>query len=119
MDEQKNLKHIDCVMGIYLIMNDMYALIPALSMVRNMGSDGSGLHCARIEESNKVTVKAYQFAKQVIDMRKDFHADNVNIVDISQSERKMLDRYMDTSLKDLMKAWLIWILYYVGFIKKR
>lgn len=117
LDEQKNLKHIDCVMGIYLIMKDMYALIPTLSLVRNLGSDGSGLHCARIEESNKVTVKEYNFTEQIIDMREDFSLEDTNVVNITQSERKMLNRYMDATLKDQTKAWLIWILYFVGFIK--
>ncbi len=118
LDEQKNLKHIDCVMGIYLVMKNMYALIPTLSMVRNLGSDGSGLHCAKIEGSNKVNVKEYNFASQVIDLREDFSIDDTKVVNISRSERKMLDQYMATTLKDRVKAWLIWILYFWGFIKR-
>lgn len=118
LDEQKNLKYIDCVIGIYMIMKDMYALIPTLSMVRNMGSDGSGLNCAKIEESNKITVKEYNFSEQIIDMREDFNMDDAKIVSITQSERKMLDQYMCTTLKERTKAWIIWILYFLGIIKR-
>lgn len=117
LNDQKKLKHIDCVMGLYLTMRDKYSLMPTVSMVRNIGCDGSGLNCARITDSRKVNVKEYDFSQQPIDEREEVHLNDYKIVPISQSEIKKLDQYMVTSLQDRLKAWIIWTLLYIRLLK--
>lgn len=119
LDQNKELKHIDCVEGIYLVLQNMYVLMPALSMVRNMGSDGSGINCANIEQSskNKVNSKEYYFSSQPIDERDTFSLEDKKIITINKRQAKKLDHYMKKSFNELLKSWMIWILYYFGIIK--
>jgi len=49
--------HGDVFLSMFLIKNNMYSVFPIVSKVRNMGHDGSGLHC-------KVT---NEYSNQIID----------------------------------------------------
>lgn len=117
LNDRKKLKHIDCVMGLYLTMRDKYSLMPTVSMVRNIGYDGSGLNCRETAGGRKVNAKEYDFSRQPIDEREDFHLNDYEIVPISRSEIKKMDRYMKTTFRDRCKAWIIWTLLYLGILK--
>lgn len=51
----------------YEWINDMYCVFPTLSMSRNMGFDGSGLHCGIVGQDD--------YSNQVIDTRTTFESD--------------------------------------------
>lgn len=44
-----NKLHADVYICMYLYINSMYSIFPIISRVRNMGNDGSGINCRKIE----------------------------------------------------------------------
>lgn len=46
-NEDGSLRPIDIVMDVYMIMNNMFSILPTVSKVRNWGMDGSGQNCGK------------------------------------------------------------------------
>lgn len=45
--EDGSIRPIDIVVNVYMIMNDMYSILPTVSKIRNWGMDGSGQNCGK------------------------------------------------------------------------
>ena len=58
----------DISMGIYINLNEMCVISPALSKTRNHGFDGSGLYCGKIEHAGGKHSMDYDYARQEMDM---------------------------------------------------
>lgn len=41
-----DIEMIDYTVNIYMLMNDLYTILPKVNMVRNWGNDGTGVNCA-------------------------------------------------------------------------
>lgn len=72
---EKNIQKGDCGISIYITDKEYRCVMPKKSLVRNMGWDGSGIHC---HEKTK-----YNFSEQIIDENTEFeyeYIDNTNEV---------------------------------------
>ncbi len=47
--ETKDIRPIDYTEGLYMTMNNCYALYPSVSLVQNNGFDGSGVNCPKMD----------------------------------------------------------------------
>ena len=63
--KDKGILHGDGIIPLLNIMNDTYCVYPTISLVRNHGFDGSGVHCSKIEYADK-------YHKQVKDNNTEF-----------------------------------------------
>ena len=54
----------DFTINCYCLINDKYIIAPKLSLVRNMGYDGSGLNCSRID-NNKMNIQIISNEKKI------------------------------------------------------
>jgi len=118
LNEEKELEYIDSVVGIYLSVKKKKIILPRLSKVRNMGNDGSGLHC---EDMSLVIEEASEndLFHQSIDQGKDFHFEEVEIINISIQDEKKLNQYMRVSRKELFKSWIIWLLFRYSILPRK
>ena len=73
----------DISMGIYINMNGMCVISPAISKTRNHGFDGSGLYCGKIEHPTGKHSMDFDYANQEIDMSEsiDIIPDTINAYD--------------------------------------
>lgn len=94
------LANIDITLHIYMIMSNMYAILPTKPKVRNWGYDGTGQNCSRIER--------LAGEKQELDDKDNFNLD----LEIDKKINRLIKcRY---SKATLMKKGDIWkgLLYY-------
>lgn len=103
------LRHIDSVNGLYMIINKKNMILPALSKVRNIGHDGSGQNC-QAAKRNDHTSNCYNFAEQEMDLSTKFNLDEAKILDVNQSHIKQLNHYFKVSHSTMIKTWIIWFL---------
>lgn len=103
------LRHIDAVKGLYMIINKKYMILPAISKVRNLGHDGSGQNC-RTAKRNDHTSNWYNFAEQEIDLSTKFFLDEAKILDVNKLHVKQLNQYFKVSHGAMIKTWIIWFL---------
>ena len=103
------LRHIDAVKGLYMVIYKKYMILPALSKVRNMGHDGSGQNCKAIKR-NDDTSDGYNFVEQEMDLSSEFTLDDAKILDANQSHIKQLNHYFKKSYGTMIKTWIIWFL---------
>lgn len=82
--------------------NDMYCVFPTLSLVRNIGHDGSGAHCNPIE--NDI------FATQTIDDKKTFDSNFDLPVVYNDIIRKKFNSFQAGDYRDKIKKILLLIL---------
>lgn len=116
LNESKKLRFIDYVIGIYMNIKDMYVLMPVLSMVKNKGWDGSGLNCSQISDKD-INTKEYKYYAEVIDEKRDFIWGDNDVREVHRSEEKQVNLWRNFKIKDICKAWIHWVLLYIGYYK--
>lgn len=92
----------DSGISIYIADKNYRCILPKKSLVRNMGFDGSGIHC---HEKTK-----YNYSEQVIDDSLEFeykYEDNTN----EEKNMKILDKFSDLGLLKNMRAMMEYILF--------
>ena len=101
-------KATDVACGIYIQFNQNFIVTPLETKVKNIGFDGSGLSCGKVEKTKckftkKNRAKNYQYANQEIDERKEF----IPVVDEKTDfylNKKILDDFDYTPLYAILKA---------------
>ena len=80
-DETGNIASIDVTQGIYMILENKYSIIPALSLVKNHGYDGSGLNCGEDKDFGKDLIvdrgKRFEFVKGDLSAFKKYMKKNI------------------------------------------
>ena len=95
----------DTVICMHLIKNNMYSVFPVVSKVRNLGHDGTGVHCGF---SNN-------FCNQIIDKNISFSFDDIPEREYyNKTINKKLKEYFRLSLKGNIKT----LLRYLQFVVK-
>lgn len=110
------LRFIDYVMGIYINIKDMYVLMPVLSLVKNNGWDGSGLNCSKVSEKD-INSKEYKYFSEEIDDNKIFIWGDNDVREVHSSELKQFNMWKNFKFKEIVKAWIHWILIFIGYYK--
>lgn len=79
IDRRGDIACIDYTIVIYMLCFLKYCVLPKVSMVRNWGYDGSGVHCGRVDEVDpgQITIDNKQFFEYSIP--KEFKVNDVNI----------------------------------------
>lgn len=104
---EKSIHKGDSGISIYITDKNYCCILPKKSLVRNMGHDGSGIHC---HEKSK-----YDFSKQEIDTSSEF---NYRYIDDFGEKRNMelLDQYVNRGLWRNIRVILQYVLFkIVGF----
>lgn len=85
----------DSVFGTIVTLEDMYFLMPMISKVRNLGTDGSGVHATSIDQE-----KINYFQKQIIDNQSTFEFTNdvftvkpINVIEAQMPVNKLKEVY--------------------------
>ncbi len=95
---------------IYCLLNDSYSLFPSLSLVRNWGCDGTGLHC-KPEEKNK---NNHKISSELL-----FNLDEIPIEErkeIRQILRKLKTKHWYGNLAILLR-YFVWRIFHYDFFK--
>lgn len=74
-------KHGDCMWTLKCILEDKYCLYPTVTLVKNWGFDGTGLHCGRASGKDLL-----YFSQEILDM-KTFDLDDIEITECELSLR--------------------------------
>lgn len=90
----------DTLVNMYIIKNNLVCLFPVESKVRNMGHDGSGIHCGLIKNGI--------YSKQVIDSNNYFEFDN-EIECENRQIYKILKSHFKRTLKGNIKIFLMYL----------
>jgi len=105
----------DVIYGYNMTVKNLFSIIPVVSKVRNMGHDGSGVHCGVSD----------LFANQTIDTELDF--DFVKDICPNEEINEILRKYFKLSLRNkiirttqsmLSKRQIIWLRRYKAIIGK-
>ena len=83
--------------------NNMYCMFPTISLVRNYGFDGSGLHCG-VDDGNDT------YSNQLIDRRKIFESDYSIPVEYNDIIRKKFKDFQTGSKRSKLKKVILLIL---------
>lgn len=99
----------DIAMREYLAVTDKYAITPVISKVRNLGFDGTGAYCQKIDSrQNGNTAGTYNYTKQEIDDRHTFTLVE-NTKDSTEENRRRLNAFDYRSPKEMrMSSLLLW-----------
>lgn len=74
----------DSLHSIYMVLEDKYCLFPTITKVRNYGSDGTGVHSKKVNQT-----QLNSFLEQDIDNELSFCYSNVSINDIADFNRNL------------------------------
>lgn len=91
--------------------NDMYCLFPTVSLARNFGNDGTGLHCNAITGDDP-------FANQIIDNHTLFESNFDILVEYDPIIRKKFKRFQTEKIKKRVKNVLL-LIFMKLFVKIR
>jgi len=109
-----NIRPMDYTSSIFQCVNNMYSIMPKITLVKNNGWDNSGIHCA---DSNSPIVKL--FKEQEFDNK-----DTWEKFIINEKETNLINKRIDKSLigqynkKTYMKTLIKHFLYRFGIIEK-
>lgn len=101
---KKNYMTGDTAICMHLIKNNMYCVFPTHSKVRNLGHDGSGIHCG----------KSDVFSKQLIDENYSFEYFFSSIEYEDKEIYKVLKVYFDNDWKSKTKTFIKYLLFLIG-----
>lgn len=101
---------MDAYISMKLLADDQYCVFPVLSKVRNLGHDGTGVHCFSLDVGNI-------YANQVIDTEKSFDYDSEMIKE-NRSVNKVLRRFFSIAFKTNVRNHLLCLAYFVKKVLK-
>ena len=102
----------DMMFGIYMALENKYAIMPTISKVRNWGFDGSGLYCQNVNtiQSKKISAYSYPYSIQPIDEETEFSLCTDNS-DNCEENNIMLNDFDHRSYVMIIRAKLKLLLY--------
>lgn len=101
----------DVIRTMYNILNNTREIRPSISLVRNWGHDGSGLHCTQIEQS---------FSQQKILTEESFDLDSTQTILSNFNNKKIRTKIFYNNLpKAKVKAWLFIFRIGMSYLKYR
>lgn len=108
----------DVNIGAYMLFNNKYSIFPGVSLVRNTGNDGTGIHCENVADITTQKIDNNDFfdfegalsrGGVVVDKKKDMdslRADSLHI-------QKKVEKYLDRNWKKRITAVFRYFYYYV------
>lgn len=95
----------DVYITYYLIKNHMYSVFPTQSRVRNMGHDGSGVHCGVIKNNPFLNQKLYEGSSKY------YFDSNINILDFYSRE---IYSFTKLNLKQRISTFINWLFFIIN-----
>ena len=89
-----------------MVIKDKYSITPLVSKVCNKGHDNTGVNCKK-SQKNANNINDYDYENQVIDCDMNYVESDLHNCD--KLYYKTLDRFYNTKLKYVLKAWIKWL----------
>lgn len=95
----------DIAMSVYLQVHGKYQAMPAISKVRNLGFDGSGMYCKKIKGSKTKRIRSdnYDYSVQPIDQTAEFDI-NYDNGESREAVFKIIDHFVEPNLFMAVRA---------------
>ncbi len=107
----------DFSVGIYAELENKYIVTPHISKVRNMGFDGSGLYCDKIENTDDKNSLDFDYANQSIDELQGFEPVPDSFM-YRDENKKLLDDFLRIEFKYVAAAKILAALYRILGMKR-
>lgn len=106
---------LDMAFSVYIFMYGKYVIFPKASKTRNIGCDGKGMNCEKIQiDSNKpITSRNYDYSQQPIDLSDSFNLINVNELLFREENNLKLNNFYPVEKKERFKTILAYAVYLI------
>ena len=103
------------VINIYIFMNHKYVIFPKISKTRNVGCNGMGMNCQRIQiDPNKpVTSRNYDYAVQPIDDNGEFELVGAQDLSFNEENNRRLSKFYPVDKRERFRTVLAYIIYLI------
>ena len=106
---------IDMAFSVYIFMNHKYVIFPKVAKTRNIGYNGLGMNCERIQidRSKPVIFRNFDYAAQVIDDEEDFEVSGAEKLDFYEENNRRLGKFYQIDRRERFRTVLAYILYLI------
>lgn len=109
----------DMAFGPYLLLSDKKVIVPAVSKVRNLGFDGSGVNCSSIDSFTGKHSLDYDYSSQPIDQSATFELSIDESPDHIAANHRLIGNYLYVSPRLQLSEFIGLLLYKVFGLKGR
>lgn len=113
--QDNEIVKLDMAFSVYIFMNHKYVIFPKASKTRNIGYNGTGMNCERIQvDSDKpVTSRNYDYAAQPIDESGDFEPVGVEGLSFNEENNRRLGKFYPVDRKERFRTISAYIMYLI------
>lgn len=106
---------LDMAFSVYIFMNHKYVIFPKISKTRNVGCNGMGMNCERIQiDPNKpVTSRNYDYAVQPIDDNGEFEPVGAQDLSFNEENNRRLGKFYPVDKRECFRTVLAYIIYLI------
>lgn len=106
---------LDMAFSVYIFMNHKYVIFPKMSKTRNIGYNGTGMNCEKIQiDSNKpVSSRNYDYAAQPIDECKGFEAVGAQNLPFYEENNRRLNKFYPVAIRERLRTITAYIAYLI------
>ena len=111
---------LDMAFSVYIFMNHKYVIFPKVSKTRNVGCNGMGMNCEKIQidASKPITSRNYDYAAQPIDEQMSFEAIGAESLSFYEENNRRLDKFYPVDRRERFRTIAAYAMYYI-FGRKR
>ncbi len=106
---------LDMAFSVYIFMNQKYVIFPKVSKTRNVGCNGMGMNCERIQidPDKPVTSRNYDYAAQSIDDSGDFEPIGVEGLSFNEENNRRLGEFYPVDRRERFRTISAYIMYLI------
>ena len=106
---------LDMAFSVYIFMNRKYVVFPRVSKTRNVGCNGLGMNCEKIQiDSRKpVTSRNYDYALQPIDDDEEFEIIGAERLVFHEENNRRLSRFYPVEKRERFRTVAAYVLYLI------
>lgn len=106
---------LDMAFSVYIFMNHKYVIFPRVSKTRNVGCNGMGMNCERIQidPGKPVTSRNYDYAVQPIDDNTDFEPIGAERLLFNEENNRKLGKFYPVDRRERFRTISAYIMYLI------
>lgn len=106
---------LDMAFSVYIFMNHKYVVFPKVSKTRNVGCNGMGMNCERIQidPDKPVTSRNYDYAVQAIDDNMDFGPVGMEYLSFHEENNRRLGKFYPVDRRERFRTISAYIMYLI------
>ena len=106
---------LDMAFSVYIFMNHKYVIFPKISKTRNVGCNGMGMNCEKIQidPDKPVTSRNYDYAAQPIDDSGDFEPVGAEDLLFNEENNRRLGKFYPVDRRERFRTILAYIIYLI------